>query len=131
MVARLRQGLFGPYFDDLASDLTQQRYSAETIRRSLSAAGRFCDWLSERRLGLGDAQEATIGLYLDLLRRSPSGAEQLYALRGLHHAVRFLRQRGLVEVTVPPRLEMTPAERWLGCFEQHNQQVAGSSKSTC
>jgi site-specific recombinase XerD len=127
---RLRQGLFGPYMDELGAYLTQQRFSTDTIRRSLSAAGRFCDWLSAQGLSLGDAQQATVARYLSELGRTRSGG-RMHVAQGLHHSVRFLHQKGLVASTLASALELTPAEKWLRSFEQYSTQVAGAAASTC
>lgn len=130
VAARLRQGLFGPYLDGFAADLIQQRFSTDTVRRSLYAADRFGDWLSAQGLSLRDAQQITVDRYLVQVGRCPSGGRPHYT-QGLHHAVRFLCQKGLVPVTPPLALEPTPAEQWLLRFEQYSQRVAGSAVSTC
>src|SRR5215471_8753139 len=128
--ARLRQGLFGPHLDDLASDLTEQHFSTDTIRRSLYAADRFCDWLSAQSLSLGDVRQTTVARYLDELGRSPSG-QRPHITQGLHHTMRLLHGKGLIPSTPAQGLDATPAEQWLLCFEQYNQNVAGATASTC
>ncbi len=128
VAARLRQGLFGPYLNDLAADLTQRRYSTNTIRRSLCAADRFGDWLSAQGLSLGDAQTA-IARYLDERGRGSSG-KRPHITQGLHHIVRILRQKGLVSTTPAGAPELTLTEQWLLGFEQYRREVAGSAAST-
>jgi hypothetical protein len=50
--------------DEFAAELTQQRFSTDTVRRSLCAADRFGAWLSAQGLYLRDARQTTVDRYL-------------------------------------------------------------------
>jgi hypothetical protein len=115
VIRRLRQGPLGPYVDEFASDLQQQRYSMATIRNSVFAIDRFVQWLQNHNLGLEDAHEKNAERYRDMLDRYASGSPPT-ATRGLNHGIAFLRRKGIVKHQAPTA-PLTPAERWFLRFD--------------
>ena len=61
------------YLEEFATALAQDRYSIETVRRSLCAADHFGRWLLEQDLTLADADDRGIEQYRTTLGRCASG----------------------------------------------------------
>jgi site-specific recombinase XerD len=128
LVRKLREGPFGPYLDEFAVSLQEQRYSRITIRRSLRSADHFGRWLQEHHLQLQDAHEANRWRYCQFLGRCDAGGWP-YRVKGLSLVVRFLQSKGITE---QPRegTNRAPQEEWLERFEQYLQRVVGATLST-
>src|SRR3954453_6396004 len=95
LLVRLQEGPFGPYLEELSTELQQQGYSTYTIRVSLQAADRFTRWLVQQKLTLSDAHKDNQARFLASLGRCPAGGWPS-GVQGLHHAIALLQRKGIV-----------------------------------
>jgi hypothetical protein len=95
---RLADGPWGTYLEEFATALAQDRYSVETVRRSLYAADHFGRWLLAQDLTLADVDERKVEQYRCTLGRCASGAWP-HRTYGLNLAVQFLIQKGIAGIT--------------------------------
>lgn len=91
VIIRLRLGPLGPYLDDLATTLHQQRYAPDSMRRYLRACDQFGRWLSRQGYTIAEVDEALVERYISGWQRPPAGRWP-QAADGLHHLLRLWRQ---------------------------------------
>jgi site-specific recombinase XerD len=128
LLIRLQEGPFGPYLEELSTELQQQGYSTHTIRVSLQAADRFTRWLVQQKLTLSDAHKDNQARFLASLGRCPAGGWPS-GVQGLHHAIGLLQRKGIVRP--PEEFALTsPVEQWLVRFEYYLAHTVGAALHT-
>jgi integrase/recombinase XerD len=125
---RLADGPWGTYLEEFATALAQDRYSVETVRRSLYAADHFGRWLLAQDLTLADVDERKVEQYRCTLGRCASGAWP-HRTYGLNLAVQFLIQKGIAHACRGGS-PVLPVGRWLLRFDDYLQRVVGAASST-
>jgi len=94
----------GPFLDGVVADLAELGYSRSTVRRYVYACEGFGQFLTERRVGLGDVDAAHVETFLretaDLRTWRGVAVDTLGAVRGRRGPVDFLlarlREQGVV-----------------------------------
>src|SRR5262244_3754537 len=128
VIARLRQGLLGPYLDDLATSLHRQGYAPSSIQSYLRTGDTFGRWLHRHGYPVSALDAAVVQRYVTGLRRYRSG-HLPKAAEGLNHLLRFRQHQGVVPrwSAAPPA---TSVDLWLAEYATYLDQVVGVAVGT-
>ncbi len=128
VLVRLHQNPLQPHLEELASTLYEQGYARRSIQNSVLAGEKFGWWLQRQGCVGTEIDKTLLERYVAGLKRYPSG-KRCKAAAGLSHLFRILRQHGVV-VQRQAATPITPADHWLGRYEQYLEQVMGAVVST-
>src|SRR5713101_4056983 len=128
VLTRLRQGLLGPYLDELATALHQAGYARDSIRHYLRACDQFGRWLAHQGHAAQEVDGALVTRYLSGLPPRPT-VRQPQAAEGLPHLLRLLRQGGIIPTPAPPSAA-TAVDHWLRRYEHYLAHVLGAAVTT-
>ncbi len=123
----LEQGLFAPYWDDLASFLFQQGYSWYTVRRVIELAKPLATY-AEKQRGVRDVAALSDEIVTGYVEGRPRN-ESRPCLRLL---LRFLRDRGIVppaaEPSVSTRSHHPVVDEFLDFLRDHRGTGQGTAE---
>lgn len=97
---RIHQGPLGPYVDDFARWLQEQRYSGSSGRGAVRAVANWSRWLYERHVASRDVDAELLDQYLAFGARA--GTADQDERRALHKMLTWLQKTGVVRATSPP-----------------------------
>ena len=122
-----RQGPLGPYIDDFAQLLSEQRYTRECARRRLRLIAEFSKWLCGHQLTLGDVTVASVNRFLrSRALRRPVGYSSAACLKAFFE---LLCRKGAGTVPVGT-VKQTPVDEILGEFSLYLQQERALASGT-
>jgi integrase/recombinase XerD len=110
----------GPYLDSFGQWLEHLKYKYETIRRHLSAAARFTDWIESKGITIDELSDESFDFYCKHLRkkqclRAPNG-DHTYDYIAARHFITFLKKapavRGPIATKTLPCLLLEYAD-WM------------------
>jgi integrase len=133
LITRFSDSPAGPYLTTLGNLLQQEGYHIETVRNCLSNADKFCCWMKQLGLTVGDASEGLVRRYgASLPRRylpkSPRGRAPKETA-GLSHLLRVLRREAVIQ---PLRTSspITASDTWLARYASYLELAVGAAWST-
>ncbi len=97
---RIHQGPLGPYVDDFASWLQEQRYSSSSGRGAVRAVANWSRWLYGRRVASRDVDAELLDQYLACGARARTAGQD--ERRALHKMLTWLQKTGVVRATSSP-----------------------------
>jgi site-specific recombinase XerD len=124
---RIHQGPLGPYVDDFAGGLQEQRYSRSSGRGAVRAVANWSRWLYGRRVGSGDVDAELLDRYVAYgARNGTVGQDDRQALNKM---LTWLQKTGVVRATSPPPA-LSQREIVRDDFGQYMLQQRGLSSTT-
>jgi site-specific recombinase XerD len=124
---RVHQGPLGPYIDDFANWLQEQRYSCSSGRTFVRAVATWSLWLHRRHLACGDINTELLDRYLKHGARGRTvGPDDR---RGLQKMLAWLQRAGVIPAT-SPRPPLSQGEIIRDDFELYMLRQRGLSSNT-
>lgn len=131
---RLRSGVLGSHFDDLATYLHGRGHSLQMIEKYLRAAGHFAHWLEREAIPCSSLSEDTLRLFAEehlawCCCPVPTGESLAHTRAAVGHLLGLLRRRG--EIPLVEAAPRAPAAAVLETFEAYLRGIRGTTPGTC
>jgi len=126
-VRRLRSGVFGAHLDSFAEHLANRGYAAATARSQLTLLGRFDQWMTRRRSGLGELNDELVVKFVH--DRTRLGKLQRGESAAVHQFITHLRAHSLIPSPTPV-IDETPLGRLQRQYEQYLVRERGLAPAT-
>ncbi len=127
---RTTNGLMRQDGRGLIGKLSWQGYAAFTIQEYRTIAGRFCDGIEKRGLGIGDLDAATTERLRHSVLSGVTGSTRSYAKFCARRFIEHLIEAGAASRAPAQRKKSTPLERLRAEYENYLRKQRGLAEST-